>query len=152
MDEAGQASIFSLPPNPTPQKMLRGTQTGVTSASVTATPSLIPTIAIKEFKYELPKQEEFNCVDDFEYDDEVNFVGDETRAYGRENVGPLASSYLLPYVYKRRFLDTQYGIRMDADMFMIGDSPLVVDTSGDITIKERVFKGSKGLRELLTRK
>jgi len=28
----------------------------------------------------------------------------------------------------------------------------VVDTDGDITIKERVFKGSKGLWELLTRK
>jgi len=37
-------------------------------------------------------------------------------------------------------------------MFMIGDSPIVVDTGGDITIKERVFKESKGLWKLLTRK
>jgi len=37
-------------------------------------------------------------------------------------------------------------------MFMIGDSPVLVDTSGDLTIKDRVFKGSKGLGELLTRK
>jgi len=37
-------------------------------------------------------------------------------------------------------------------MFMIGDSPIVVDTDGDITIKERVIKGSKELWELLTRK
>ena len=37
-------------------------------------------------------------------------------------------------------------------MFMIGDYPIVVDTVGDITIKDRVFKGSKGLWELLTRK
>jgi len=37
-------------------------------------------------------------------------------------------------------------------MFMIGDSPVLVDTSGDITINVRVFKGSKGLWELLTRK
>jgi len=35
---------------------------------------------------------------------------------------------------------------------MIGDSPIAVDTDGDITIKERVFKGSKGLWELLTLK
>jgi len=35
---------------------------------------------------------------------------------------------------------------------MIGDSPIVVDTDGEITIKERVFEGSKGLWELLTRK
>ena len=37
-------------------------------------------------------------------------------------------------------------------MFMIGDSPVVGDTSGDITIKDRVIKGSKGFWELLTRK
>jgi len=37
-------------------------------------------------------------------------------------------------------------------MFMIGDSPVLVDTSGDITIKGRVFEGSKGLWELLTHK
>jgi len=37
-------------------------------------------------------------------------------------------------------------------MFMIGDSPVLVDTTGDITIKDRVFKGSNGLWVLLTRK
>jgi len=37
-------------------------------------------------------------------------------------------------------------------MFMIGDSPELIDTSGDIMINDRVFKGSKGLWELLTRK
>ena len=58
----------------------------------------------------------------------------------------------MPYVYKRRFLDTQYGVRKDSNMFMIGDSPVLVDTSGDITIKDREFKGSKCLGELLTRK
>jgi len=47
----------------------------------------------------------------------------------------------MPYVYKRRFLDTQYGVRKDGDMFMIDDSSIVFDTVGDITIKERVFKG-----------
>jgi len=33
---------------------------------------------------------------------------------------------------------------------MIGDSTIVVNTNGDITIKERVFKGSKRLWEQLT--
>jgi len=56
------------------------------------------------------------------------------------------------YVYKRRFLDTQYGVSKDGDIFLIGDSPIVVDTGGDITVKDRVFKGSKSLWELLTRK
>ena len=36
-------------------------------------------------------------------------------------------------------------------MCRIGDSPIVVDTEGDITLKDRVFKGTKGLWELLTR-
>jgi len=35
---------------------------------------------------------------------------------------------------------------------MICDSFVLVDTSGDITIKDRVCNGSKGLWELLTRK
>jgi len=58
----------------------------------------------------------------------------------------------MPYVYKRRFLDKQYGVHKEGDIFMIGDSRIVVDTVGDITIKDRVFKGSKGLWELMTRK
>jgi len=90
--------------------------------------------------------------DDDEHDDDDYFVEDEAREYGRENVGPVASLYLMPYVNKRRFLDTQYGERKDGDMFMISDSPIVFDTVGDITIKDRVFKGSKCLWELLTRK
>jgi len=56
------------------------------------------------------------------------------------------------YVYKRRFLDTQDGVRKDVDMFMIGDSPIVVDTNGPITIKDRVFKGSNGMWEPFRRK
>jgi len=90
--------------------------------------------------------------DDDEYDDDENVVEDEAHGYGRENFGPVASVYLMPYVYKKCFLDTQYGVRKDGDMFMIGDSPIVFDTVGDIKIKERVFRGSKGLWELLTRK
>ena len=45
----GQASkICPPPPPPSPQKMRRGTQTDVTSASVTTSPPLIPTPAINE--------------------------------------------------------------------------------------------------------
>jgi len=138
------------PPPPTPQKMSRGTQTNVTSESVTA----IPPPPIKEYTYEPPKQErvEEDDNDEDDYNDDENFVEDEAREYGRENVGPVGSPYLMPYVYKRRFLETQYGVRMEGDMFMIGYSPVLVDTSGDTTIKDRVFKGSKGLWELLKRK
>ena len=136
------------PPPSTPQKMRRGTQTAVTSASVTATPP-----PIKEYIYEPPKKERVEDEDDEDsYNDDDNFVEDEAREYGRENVGPVASPYLMPYVYKRRFLDTQYGVRKEGDTFMIGDSQVLVDTSGDITIKDRLFRGTQGLWELLTRK
>ena len=145
----GQASTVAPPPPPTPQKIRRGTQTAVTPASVTATPPP----PIKEYTYEPPKHERVEDVDDEDdYNEDDNFVEDEAREYGRENVGPVASPYLMIYVYKRRFLDTQYGVRMEGNMFMKGDFPILVDTSVDITIKDRVLKGSKGLWELLTRK
>jgi len=133
--------------------MRRGTQTAVTSASVTATPPPPPPPPIKEYTYEPPKKERVEDDDDEDsYNDDDNFVEDEAREYGRENVGPVASPYLMPYVYKRRFLDTQYGVRKEGDIFMIGDSQVLVDTSGDITIKGRLFRGTQGLWELLTSK
>jgi len=124
----------------------------VTSASVTE--SQPP--PIKQFTYDPAKQvrveEVDDDVDDDDYDEGDNFVEDEAREYDRDNVGPVASPYLMPYVYKRRFLDTQYGVRKGGDMFMIGNLPIVIDSSGVITIKDRVFNGSKILWELLTRK
>jgi len=90
--------------------------------------------------------------DEDDYDEDDNFVEDEARENGRENVGPVASHYMMPYVYKRRFLDTQYGVRKEGDMFMIGDYPVLVDTSGDISIKDGVFRGTEGLWKLLTRR
>jgi len=127
----------------------RGTQTDVTSASVTTSPlTIIPTTSIKEFKYKPPKQERVEYDEPDNYDEDDNFV-EEARAYGRENVGSVASPYLMPYVHKRIFLISQYGVRKDGNNFMIGDSPTVVDTGGDITIKGRMFKG---LWELLSRK
>jgi len=50
----------------------------------------------------------------------------------------------MPYVYKRRFPDTQYVIRKDVHIFKIGDCSELVDQDGDITIKETEFRGSEG--------
>jgi len=58
----------------------------------------------------------------------------------------------MPYVYKGRFLDTQYGMRKDGDIFKFGDCAVLVNQDGDITIKEKEFRGAVGLWELLTRK
>jgi len=58
----------------------------------------------------------------------------------------------MSYVYKRHFVETQYGVRKDGDMFMMADSSILVNAGGDITVKEREFNLLKGLWELLTRK
>jgi len=58
----------------------------------------------------------------------------------------------MPYVYKRRFHDTQCGTRKDGDTIKIGDSPVLVEKDGDITIKEDELRCSEGLWVLLTRK
>ena len=59
-----------------------------------------------------------------------------------------------PYLYesKKRGLDTEYGIRRDADGFIIGDSRVGVDSDGNIHIKNVQFPATKGPWELLTRK
>jgi len=154
------ASKTSLPPlYPPPQKTRRGTQSDVTSASVDTSPPppppppsspVIPSTSTIEFKYEPPKQERDDYEDDYD-DDDDNFVEEDAHAYGTENIGLIANPYWMPYIYKRRYLDTLYGVLKEGDIFMIGESPIVVDTDGETTFKERVLKGSKGLWELLTR-
>ena len=66
----------------------------------------------------------------------------------------MASPYVSPYLYesKRRGLDTEYGIRIDGDGFMIGDWRVGVHRDGNIHIKNVEFSATKGLWELLTRK
>ena len=51
----------------------------------------------------------------------------------------------MPYVYKGRYLDTLYCMRKDGDTFKIGYSEVLLDQDGDITIKEKEFRGSEGL-------
>ena len=64
----------------------------------------------------------------------------------------MADSYLNPYLHKRSFLDTQYGIRKEGDVFMIGDTQVSEDKDSDITVKGKHFKGTQGLWQLLTRR
>ena len=85
----------------------------------------------------------------FEFDDVEEDVSDSDS----ENFGERASPYLKTYQYNASFLDKLCGIRREADgRFMIGDSVLTVDDTSDISINGIHFKGTRGLRELLTRK
>jgi len=73
--------------------------------------------------------------------DDDDFIKEDARAFGRKNVGALASPYILPYLYNRQYLDTQYGIRKVGDSFNIGYSTVLVNTDGDITIKGKNLGG-----------
>jgi len=92
-------------------------------------------------------------------DDDDESTGDqqierEILDFGAMTVGALANPYVSPYLYesKRRGLDTEYGIRREDGVFMIGDSQVSVDRDGNIHIKDVEFPATKGLWELLTRK
>jgi len=80
-------------------KSRRGTQTDLTAASVA---DMRPS---KEIIYETPKREPLREDDDADYNDE--FLEEDAKRFGRENVGPVAGTFPMPYVYKQRFLDTQ---------------------------------------------
>ena len=113
----------------------------MTAASVAADTHMRPS---EEIIYETPKREPVRDFDD-DYDDA--FLEEGAKKSRRENVGFVSSPHLMPYVYKR-----QYGMRMDGDIFKIGDSAVLVDQDGDITIKEKEFWGFEGLWDLLTYK
>ena len=75
VEQATEASPPPPPHMPTPPKLRRGTQTDVTSASVTSSP-LPP---MKEFKYEPPTEERVEENDEDDYDDDDSLVEHEAR-------------------------------------------------------------------------
>jgi hypothetical protein len=101
-----------------------------------------------------PKTPKFETTvddDDDDNDDDDDVVEEEVKKFGRKNFGEIASPYLTPHLYNRRFLDRQYGIRReDGGRFMIGDSTLSVEDASDIFLKGRHFKWTRDLWELLT--
>jgi len=125
-----------------------------TQTEVEAVPST--SASTPEVLYETPKPRfTIGELSEDNDDDDDDDEGD-TRASSnkRENVGSIASPYILPYLSNRhpRHLDTRYGNRKDGDTFKMGDSTVLVDTDSDITIKGKEFRGTTGLWELLTRK
>jgi hypothetical protein len=66
-------------------------------------------------------------------------------------IGAVASPYLSPFVHKRGVLDIEYGLRKEGDKFFIAISDVTVDTNSDLYIKDKHYRGTPGLWELLTR-
>jgi hypothetical protein len=130
-----QIMLAATIPQPPPLTFicLNPRQTDVTTASA-ADIHIRPS---KEIIYETTKREPVQKDDD--YDDE--FLEEDAKTFGRGNGGPAASHYIMPYVYKKRFLYRKYCIRKDGDKFKIGDTPVLVDQDGDITIKDNEFSG-----------
>ena len=112
----------------------------------------------REVVCETPTPQRLSIKRDGDDDDDVSTddlrVEPEVIDYGAMRVGALASPFVSPYLYetKKRSLDTVYGIRRDADGWMIGDSRVGVDSDGNIHIKNVEFPATQGLWELLTRK
>jgi hypothetical protein len=88
---------------------------------------------------------------DTDDDDEEEGVED-VQHYGREHFGDIASRYLTAYLYNRRFLDKDYGIRKEDGMFMLGNSPVSVDAQSNVIVHDKLNRRTTGLWELLTRK
>lgn len=51
---------------------------------------------------------------------------------------------------RNQIVDSKYGVRYENDKFYIGNSPLEIYPNGDIEIQNKLYKGTKGLYELLT--
>jgi hypothetical protein len=72
--------------------------------------------------------------DDDDDGDETNFEED-VRKFGSTQFGSVASPYLAPYLYNKRFLYRQYGSMKEGNVFKIGDSSLTLDEQSDIRIQ-----------------
>jgi len=76
----------------------------------------------------------------------------DVKAFARMSFGKIVKPYLSPYVHRRGVLDADYGLRKIGNRFCIGNSHVTVDTNSDLYIRDKHFKGTRGLWELLTRK
>jgi hypothetical protein len=90
---------------------------------------------------------------DLALDDEENeFGGDYVIPKDDEIDYRIAVPYLSPYRKGDRSIDTVYGLRReDGGTFTIGDSQLLVEVNGDVTVLGVTYEGTEGQWELLTK-
>jgi hypothetical protein len=86
-------------------------------------------------------------------DDVTEVLSDgDVRTIDRNSFSAAANPYLAPFVHKRGMMNVDYGLRKVGDKFYIGNSIVTIDSGSDLYIKDKRFKGTGGLWELLTRK
>ena len=84
----------------------------MTAASVAADTHIRPS---EEVMYEAPNREPVREDDDDDFDDE--YLEEDAKTFGRENVGLVASPDLMPYVYRRQFL-TRHTVRVKKVIYL----------------------------------
>ena len=112
---------------------------GMPPRNAIATQRELPSTGEMSASYETPKRR-ISSGDDGETTDDDH---DDVRGFYE-----IAS----PYLNNMRFLDEQYGIRREGHTLMIRNSDVTAGENGDITIRRKRFRGTKGLWEILTRK
>jgi len=70
---------------------------------------------------------------------------DEIHKFATKSFGAISSPYLSPYVHKSGFLDAEHGLRKVGDKFFIGNSDVTVDGYSDFYIRNKHFRGMRGL-------
>ena len=77
----------------------------------------------------------------------------EVKEFSTKHFGTVAITYISAYVYRRRNLDRDFGIRTDADgQLRIGQSIVDIGQDSDVFVQGKSYRGTRGLFELLNRK
>jgi len=116
--------------------------------SVFASPSSLPSWS-SEIIYETPKRSLDTSETEEEEEEEkekwASYISEkDVSEFSTKHFGPVARSYISSYVYRRRDLDKDFGIRKDADgTFRIGDSIVDLDPDSNVYVQVKCTKGLK---------
>jgi len=120
------------------------------TTSVWPSPASLPSTS-HEIIYETPirsEEEEEMEVEGADYVSEP-----EVTEFSTKHFGSVASLYVSSYAFRDRNVDKDFGIRREADRtFKIGTSTVEIDPRSNVYVQGKMYEGTPGLFELLTRK
>jgi len=119
------------------------------TTSVWASPASLPSTS-HEIVYETPKR----SVEEEEEEEGAGYVSEpEVTEFSTKHFGSVASPYISSYAFRARNVDKDFGIRREADgSFKIGNSTVEIDPQSNVYVQGKMYEGTPGLFELLTRK